>query len=76
MPIIKIPLGKLGLTENFILTLNNAFKTHEIVKIAVHQNKEKTQQIAEEIIQALGNKYTYRIIGFTIVIRKWRKAKR
>ncbi len=76
MTTIKIPLGKKGLTENFFLTLGNAFKTHEIVKIAVHQHKEETTQIAEEIVNKLGNKYTYRVIGFTISVRKWRKARR
>ncbi len=76
MPIIKIPLGKQGLTENFFLTLNNAFKTHEIAKISVHQHKEETRAMAEEIVNKLGNKYSYRIIGFTIVVRKWRKARK
>ena len=76
MPIIKIQLGKKGLTENFISTLSSAFKTHEVVKIAVHQHKEETTQMAEEIVNKLGNKYTYKIIGFTIIIRKWRKARK
>lgn len=76
MTMTKLQLGKNGLTENFIGTLKNAFKTHDIAKIAVHQHKEETKQIADEIVNKLGNKYTYRIIGFTIVVRKWRKARR
>jgi len=75
MPIARMQLGKNGITDNFISSLKNVFNTHNIVKIAVHQNKEETKKMAEEIIKKLGSHYTSRIIGFTIVVKKWRKAR-
>lgn len=76
MTITKLQLGKKGLTENFIETLKNAFKTYDIVKISVIQHKEETEKMASEIVDKLGKKFTYKIIGFTIAIRKWKKNKR
>lgn len=76
----RIQLGKQGLTENFIETLKDNFKKHENVKISVlksgRHNKENVKEYSEEILKKLGKNYTVRIIGFTIILKKWRKAKR
>ncbi len=76
----KIQLGKQGITQGFINSLENRFKTHDIVRISVLKSaghdKEKVREMANEIIEKLGKKYTAKIIGFTIVVRKWRKARR
>ena len=37
---------------------------------------EASKKTADEILSELGNNYTYRIIGFTIFIKKWRKPQR
>lgn len=70
-------LGKQGLTENFFLTLENHFKNHENVKIIVLKSgghdREKIKELNDKILNKLGKKYTSRIIGFTIFIKKWRK---
>ncbi len=75
----EIQLGKNGITNNFIYTLKNHFKKHENVKISVLKsaghNKEKVKKYSEEILEKLGGKYTAKIIGFTIVVKKWRKAR-
>ena len=76
-----LQLGKQGITENFISTLESHFKNHENVKIYVlksahEKNKEKVKKYSDEILEKLGNHYTSRIIGFTIAIKKWRKARR
>ena len=73
-------LGKNGITDNFIKTLKNGFTFHENVRISVLKSagrrKEKIKEYEEEILNKLGNNYTARRIGFTIVMKKWRKAKR
>ena len=73
-------LGKNGLTENFLYNLKNSFNTHENVKISVlksaRQNKEMIKEIAQGIVNKLGKNYTYKIIGFAIFVKKWRKFKR
>ena len=74
----QIQLGKQGITDNFIKTLKNQFKKHENVKISVLKSaghdKEKVKKFSEEILEKLGKNYTSKIIGFTIVLKKWRKA--
>ena len=76
----NVQLGKQGLTDNFITTLKNHFKNHENVKVSVlksaEHNKEKLKEYSEEILEKLGKNYTSKIIGFTIVLKKWRKAVR
>jgi len=76
----QIQLGKQGISDNFISTLKEHFKKHEIVKIhalkSVGHAKEKVKKYSEEILEKLGKNYTSRIIGFTIVLKKWRKAVR
>jgi len=72
-----LQLGKNGLTNNFIETLKNHFKSHENVRISVLKSagheKRKVKEYSEEILNKLGKKYTSRVIGFTIFLKKWRK---
>ena len=77
--IANIQLGKLGLTENFLKTLENHFKKFANVKISVLKNccrdKKELKKISDEILEKLGKYYTVRNIGYTIVVKKWRKAR-
>ncbi len=73
-------LGKNGITENFIQTLKSNFDKHETVRIAVLKSagheKEKIKEFSEELLGKLGNNYTAKLIGFKIILKKWRKARR
>jgi len=73
-------IGKNGVTSNFIETLKTYFKKHDIVKISVLKSggheKSKVREYSNQIISDLGEYYTSKIIGFTIIVRKWRKARR
>ncbi|MFH1311134.1 MAG: YhbY family RNA-binding protein [Nanoarchaeota archaeon] len=75
-----IQLGKKGVTENFIGTLNVHFKNYDNVKVHVLKNaehkKEKLIEYRNKILEKLGNNYTARIVGFTIFVKKWRRAVR
>ena len=75
-----LQLGKQGITDNFIFTLEKYFKNHKNVKICVLKSagheRGKVKKYSEEILERLGDKYTSRVIGFTIVVKKWRKAMR
>ena len=77
MAFAEMQLGKQGITDNFIETLKNHFKNHENVKVSVlksaEHNKKKLKEYSEEILEKLGKSYTSRVIGFTIVLKKWRK---
>jgi RNA-binding protein YhbY len=72
-------IGKQGITDNFILSLKNLFKKHWNVKISVLKNatrdRKEIEKFSDEILEKLGKKYTSKIIGFTIVVKKWRKVR-
>tara|TARA_Y100000310_G_C20445834_1_gene698355 strand:+ start:518 stop:763 length:246 start_codon:yes stop_codon:yes gene_type:complete len=80
IPISSIQVGKHGVTDNLIDTLKTHFKNHANVKVVFLKNsirdKKKLKKVAEELINNLGKNYTYRILGFTVFIKKWRKAQR
>lgn len=76
----EIQIGKNGITENFIASLKNIFKIHINVRISVlkssGRDREKIKEMAKLILDKLGDNYTARIIGFTIILKKWRKSRK
>jgi len=79
-PISSVQVGKKGVSENLIETLQSHFKKHQNVKVVFLKSsirdRKKLKKQAENIVNELGKNYTYRILGFTVFIKKWRKAKR
>lgn len=81
--LVKHNLGKGGLTTGFIELLEKTFKKNDLVKISVlktaTRDKEEIKNIAEKICteleKRLQKKFTAKIVGFTIIIKKWRKLK-
>jgi len=80
MTIREIQLGKNGITENFMSTLKTYFDKVRTVKISVlksaRENKFDVQEYSKNLLNKLGENYTSRVIGFTIVLKKWRKPQR
>jgi len=78
--ITNLQIGKNGLTENMLKSIKNAFNTHENVRISIlksaTRNRDEIKKIAQEICKYLGNRFTSKILGFTIFIKKWRKPMR
>ena len=78
--ISSVQVGKKGVTDNLIETLKSHFKTHTNVKLVFLKSsvrdRKKLKKQAEEIIETLGKNYTYRILGYTVFIKKWRKPQR
>lgn len=72
-------LGKQGLTDNFLKNLKSRFKKTKIIKVSVLKsccrNREDLKEIEKNILNFLGNTFTLRTIGYTITIKKWRRAK-
>ncbi len=75
-----LQIGKHGLTSGIIENIKNCFKTHNDVKVCLLKSaghdRENVKKMAEKIIEELGRKYTYKIIGFTIFFKKWRKERK
>ena len=74
----KLQIGKNGVTDGFLVTLNNLFKNHGMVRLSVLKGSTRDKGIlkeyVEKILNSLGNKYTAKTIGYTIIVKKWRKA--
>ncbi len=79
MAIRELQLGKQGITDNFVETLKTHFEKVRTVKISVLKSarKDKTdvKKYADELLKKLGVHYTSKVIGFKIVLKKWRKVK-
>ncbi len=79
---IEIQLGKNGLTDNFLIEIKKRFEKPEMknIKISVlksaRENRDDVKKYAEQIQSYLGNKFTYRIIGFSIFLKKWRQEQK
>ncbi|HTY43897.1 MAG TPA: YhbY family RNA-binding protein [Patescibacteria group bacterium] len=80
MAVAFVQLGKQGITDNFVETLKHYFKKYENVKISVLKGagheKSKIREYSNELLEKLGKNYTSKIIGFTIVLKRWRKPMR
>jgi RNA-binding protein YhbY len=76
----QIQLGKNGLTEEFMGNLKHHFDTCRNIKISVLKSccrdREELKKISEEILTKLGKTYTTKIIGYTIIVKKWRREMR
>jgi len=78
---IEMQIGKNGLTQEFLDEIKKRFDKRENENIKVHvlksarDNRDDVKKYAEEIKRFLGNRFTYRVIGFSIFMKKWRKAR-
>ena len=79
---MKIQLGKKGLTEEFLNELKKRFQDKKIKNIKVgilrsgrENGREYIKKYAEKIKNFLGEKFSYRILGFSIFLMKWRKVR-
>jgi RNA-binding protein YhbY len=72
-------IGKNGLTPGIIESLELALKNHKQIRISVFKSSGRTRdtmkQIAEEITSKLKENCSYRVIGFTIILKKLRGEK-
>lgn len=77
----EIQLGKKGLTHEFIKDIEKRLDKYRnaTIKISVlksaRENKADVKKYAEELKEKLGKLYTVRTLGFSIFLRKWRKAR-
>ncbi len=79
MALIKLQLGKKGLNSDFIESLKKYFERADSIRVSIlksaTRDREEIKKWSSEILSKLGKNYTCKIIGFTLVLRKWRKAR-
>ena len=79
-----LQIGKNGITSNFMNTIETMFKNHHMIKISVLKSargegkeaKEEVKKYAYQILKKIDKNYTTKIIGFVIILQKWRRAMR
>ena len=76
--VVQIQLGKNGLTDSFLEALKKRFQKNKNIKISVLKSacrdKQELKEITNKILDFLGNNYKARTIGYTIAIKKFRRA--
>jgi len=76
----KLQIGKNGLTEAFINQVKNIFENSRVVKISILKSacrdKKDAEKIGQDLIEALGKKYDYKLIGYVLTVIKYRKEQR
>ncbi len=79
-PIKRLQLGKNGLTPEFTEQVQTIFKKEKILKINILKSacrdKGEAKQLAEKLMDSLGKKYDYKLIGYVLTIMKFRKNQR
>lgn len=67
-------IGKEGLTENIIVSINDVIRTHELIKVSILKTYEglPTKELAELICSTIGAEYIFSV-GRTFVIYKKNK---
>jgi RNA-binding protein YhbY len=79
--IVFFQLGKAGLTNTFVESLSKTFKKRELVKISILKSccrdRKEAKELAEKLCQELEKidkkKFTFRLVGYTLFVRKWRR---
>ena len=75
----KMQIGKHGLTDEFLEQLKHLFEEEKMIRISIlpsgTRNRTEAGEMAKKIVSELGQNYTCKKIGYTLVVQKWRKAK-
>lgn len=76
----KLQMGKNGLSDAFIGQIKSIFENEKLVKISILKSacrdKNKANSIAKKLIEILGPKYSYKLVGYVLTIVKYRKMQR
>jgi RNA-binding protein YhbY len=71
---LKFQIGKLGVTPGIIEALELAFKNHKQIRISVlkssGRDRNTIHDMAIRLVSQLKTPCDFRIIGFTIILRK------
>ena len=67
-------MGKQGITDNFIKTLESHFKKYKVMKISVLKGagheRGQVKEYANEIVSKISGKFNAKVIGFTIIVKR------
>ncbi|MDO8563496.1 MAG: YhbY family RNA-binding protein [Nanoarchaeota archaeon] len=77
-PTPTFQIGKNGISESVVKTLNSMLELHKHVRISFlkssGRSKENMKEMVDELVNKLNCPTQNRIIGFTVAIRRTAKA--
>ena len=72
--VARFQIGKAGISPGVITTLATLLQTHKFIRISALKNsgrdRDSIKAMAEQLIAQLPWPCSYKVIGFTIVLRK------
>jgi len=79
-PVKRFQMGKNGLSDEFVEQIRSAFKGEEVVKISILRSacrdKKDAKKIADDLVDMLGKKFIYKMVGYVLTVRRFRKEMR
>jgi len=76
----RLQLGKNGLSPEFIEQVKKVFENEQILKISILKSacrdKKDAEKIGEDLLNALGKKYIFRLVGYVLTINKFKRDMR
>ncbi len=79
-PIRQLQMGKAGLSEAFIAQVKSVFENETMVKISILKSacrdKKDAKKIGEDLVDKLGTKYGFKLVGYVLTVSLFRKDQR
>jgi RNA-binding protein YhbY len=79
-PIKQLQLGKAGLSDAFVEQVQSIFKNEKALKISILKSacrdKDDAKKIGEELVEKLGTKFGFKLVGYVLTVVKFRKNQR
>lgn len=76
----RLQIGKNGLSESFIEQVRKLFEKEKVVKISILKaacrDKKDADKIAQDLVNSLGEKFDYKLVGYVITVIKFRNTQR
>ena len=73
-------MGKAKLSDAFVRQVRSIFENDKLVKISILKSacrdKGEAKKIGEELVEKLGKKYGFKLVGYVLTVVKYRKPQR
>jgi len=76
----RLQIGKNGLSIAFIEQVKGFFENEEVLKISILKSacrdKKDAVKLSDSLMDSLGKKYSYKLVGYVLTVRRFRKDQR
>lgn len=76
-PIMHLQVGKNGLTLGVIEQARKMLEKEKAIKVTLlkssTRDKKEAKDLADKLISGLGERFQYHLIGYTLIVKKYRK---